>query len=69
MERWRPVENERDFFTIDDVAALFGVPLDTVVGWTRQGLPHSVKGGRWVFVKENVIEWAKVHRPRQGGPD
>ncbi|MGE5507880.1 MAG: helix-turn-helix domain-containing protein [Chitinophagales bacterium] len=58
------LETERDFYTLDEVAMLFGVPVDTVLAWTRSGLPHSVKGGRWVFVKENVIEWAKTHRPR-----
>lgn len=63
MTRWTPMdERERDFYTVDEVAGLFRVPVDTVVGWTNQGLPHSIKGGRWVFVKENVIEWAKSHR-------
>lgn len=61
------MEHERDFYTLDEVASLFGVPVDTVVGWTHRGLPHTVKGGRWVFVKENVIEWARTHRPRSAG--
>lgn len=62
MTRWMQMDGrERDFYTVDEVAGLFKVPVETVVGWTHQGLPHSVKGGRWVFVKENVIEWAKLH--------
>lgn len=58
------MDRERDFYTTDEVAALLGVSVDTVVKWSRRGLPHSTKGGRWVFVRENVIEWAKTHRPR-----
>ncbi|MGE5553759.1 MAG: helix-turn-helix domain-containing protein [Betaproteobacteria bacterium] len=71
MKRWLAMERERDFYTVDEVATLFGVPVDEVVGWTRRGLPHSVKGGRWVFVKENVIEWARTYRlsaDREGHP-
>lgn len=64
MGRWTQMQRERDFYTLDEVASLFGVSVDTVVGWTHRGLPHTVKGGRWVFVKENIIEWARTHRPR-----
>lgn len=67
MQRWAPMEREHDFYTVDEVAALFGVAADTVVEWTHHGLPHTVKGGRWVFVKENVIEWARIHHRHAPG--
>lgn len=58
--------NEQDFYTLEDVARLLSVPVSTVIQWTRQGLPYTVKGNRWVFVKENVVEWASLPPHRRG---
>lgn len=52
---------EKDFFTLDDVARLLKVSPETVIEWTRQGLPFINRGGRYLFVKENVVEWAGEH--------
>ncbi len=52
---------ERDFFTVDDVARLLKVTTETVIQWTREGLPHINREGRYLFVKENVVEWAGEH--------
>lgn len=57
--------NEQDFYTLEDVSRLLSVPVSTVIQWTRQGLPYMVKGNRWVFVKENVVEWAGEPRHRR----
>jgi len=52
---------ERDFFTVDDVARLLKVTPETVIRWTQEGLPYLYRGGRYLFVKENVFEWAGQH--------
>lgn len=59
---------ERDFFDIDEVARLLHVTPADVLEWTRQGLPFMYRHGKYLFVKENVIEWAEREGYRKDSP-
>ena len=47
---------------IKDVARLMDLPEITIMRWIRQGkIPFRIKNGRYVFDKEELISWAKLH--------
>ncbi len=47
---------------VKDVAKMLGLPELTIMRWIKQGkIPFSIKKGRYVFDKEYLISWAKMH--------
>ena len=55
---------EKEFLTTEDVAAVFGVDVLTVINWRKhRGLPHCKLTTKVVrFKREDVIEWADSKR-------
>ncbi len=48
--------------SVKDVARLMDLPEITIMRWIRQGkIPFYVKNGKYVFDKDQLISWARLH--------
>jgi predicted DNA-binding transcriptional regulator AlpA len=63
-----PTESRQVFFSLNDLSAHFGIPLETMRGWRKRGLlPPALKVGKHVrWRRESIEAWIKLNT--EGGP-
>ena len=58
---------EKDFLNIKEVAALTGIPTNTIYKLTANGkIPHSKIGQRLYFKRSRIVDWLRKHE--RGSP-
>jgi excisionase family DNA binding protein len=52
---------ERIFFTFSEAQEFLGISHQTLYKLMAEGLPSHKIGKKWVFLKEDLIQWIKEH--------
>ena len=54
------VDIERKYYTVNELADLYGVSRTTIYKWVRKGMPHeTTPGGRKRFNVEDINKWSQ----------
>jgi excisionase family DNA binding protein len=61
------VEKEDPVVSRKEIAQYLGISLVTLTEWMKRGLPFHKVRGRVFFLRSEVLQFVKSHRPRRTG--